>query len=292
MVYLKAILVSLVSVSFLFHTHSANAAPPQSELNQYLSEIGWTNQELQDYLAYYEIPLDEFDTIEDLKMIMGTPINSENFQELLTRYQLTEQELNALMDHFGDSVKDYKFIEDLDATVDFYVNHDEYMAEVENGLEDLGITEEETERFFNYLAQVEENNKNNLDQMETLDTRIEKFFDVEDPSQLSEEEINELVQILEESIALYEVKVTFSMNNKEITLTELLKMKEAPNNLYISVFSTAGELLIDFTLPAEFFETADVIDQGEDMIHVGELSDEYVDHMHDEKYKNAEKELK
>jgi processed acidic surface protein len=292
MVYIKAMLVCLLSFPFLFNVPSAIAAPPENELKQYLAEIGWTKQELLDYLAYYEIPLDDFDTVEDLKMIMGTPINSKNFQELLTKYNLTEKELNDLMDHFGDSVNEYKFIEDLDATVDFYVNHDEYMADVENGLAEIGITEEETERFFNYLAQVEENNKNQLDRMEALDTRMEKFLYIEDPSQLSEEELDELVQILEESIALYEVKIKFAINNKDVTLKGLLKMKEPPNNLYTSIYSTKGELLIDFSMPAEFFETAEVIDEGEDMVHVGELSDEYVDHMHEEKYKNAEKELK
>ena len=293
MIYIKFMLICLLSFPFLFNAPSTMAAPPENELNQYLAEIGWTKQELLDYLAYYEIPLDEFDTVEDLQMIMGTPINSKNFQELLTKYNLTEKELNDLMDHFGDSVNEYKFIEDLDATVDFYVNHDEYMADVENSLAEIGITEEETERFFNYLAQVEEKNKNQLDQMEALDARMEQFIDVEDPSQLSEEELDELVQILEESLAFYEVNVKFAINNKDVTLKELLTMKEAPNNLYTSVYSTTGELLIDFSIPAEFFETADFIDEGEDMLHVGELSDEYVDHKHEEKYKKAkEKELK
>jgi len=35
-----------------------------------------------------------------------------------------------------------------------------------------------------------------------------------------------------------------------------------------------------------------VLDEGEEMLHVGELSDEYVDHMHNEKYENADKDMK
>ncbi|MFJ8266672.1 processed acidic surface protein [Peribacillus asahii] len=292
MFHIRSMLVYLLLFLFLFDVPLVSAAPPENELNQYLAEIGWTKQELLDYLAYYEISLDDFDTVEDLKIVMGTPINSKNFQELLMNYDLTEKELNDLMDHFGDSVNEYKFIEDLDAAVDFYVNYDEYMADVENSLAEIGITEEEAERFFNYLAQVEENNKNQLDQVEALDTRIENFLYVEDSSELSEEELDELVQILEESMTLYEVKVKFAINNKDVTLKELLKMKEAPSNLYTSVYSTTGELLIDFSIPAEFFEAAEAIYEGEDMIHIGEISDEYVDHMHEEKYKNADKELK
>jgi processed acidic surface protein len=292
MVNIKAMLICLFTFPFLFNVSSVIAAPPENELNQYLDEIGWTKQELLDYLEYYEIPLDDFSTVEDLKVVMGTPINSKNLQGLLTKYNLTEQELTDLMDHFEDSLNDYKFIEDLDAAVDFYVNHDEYMAEVENELAKIGLTEEETERFFNYLAQVEENNKNQLDQMEALDLRLENFLSVNDPSELSDEELDELVQILNETIALYEINVKFKIDNKEVTLKELLKMEEAPNNLFVSIYSTSGELLIDFSMPAEFFETGDVMEKGEEIIHVGELSDEYVDHMHKEKYENAQKELK
>jgi processed acidic surface protein len=292
MVNIKAMLICLFTFLFLFNVSSVIAAPPENELNQYLDEIGWTKQELLDYLEYYEIPLDDFSTVEDLKVVMGTPINSKNLQGLLTKYNLTEQELTDLMDHFEDSLNDYKFIEDLDAAVDFYVNHDEYMAEVENELAKIGLTEEETERFFNYLAQVEESNKNQLDQMEALDLRLENFLSVNDPSELSDEELDELVQILNETIALYEINVKFKIDNKEVTLKELLKMEEAPNNLFVSIYSTSGELLIDFSMPAEFFETGDVMEEGEEIIHVGELSDEYVDHMHKEKYENAQKELK
>jgi processed acidic surface protein len=56
MVYIKALLICFLSFPFLFNVPVAQAAPPENELNQYLAEIGWTKQELLDYLAYYEIP--------------------------------------------------------------------------------------------------------------------------------------------------------------------------------------------------------------------------------------------
>lgn len=293
MVYIKGLLFCLLAFPFLFNVPVAQAAPPENELNQYLAGIGWTKQELLDYLAYYEIPLDEFSTVEDLKVVMGTPISSKNLQELLTKYGLTEKELTDLMDHFGDNLTEYKFIEDLDASVDFYVNNDKYMAETEKALAEFGITEEETERFFNYLTEVEEKNKDQLDQMTTYDTQFEKFMNVEDPSQLSDEEMDELVQIVEQSIALFEIQVKFKVGDQAVTLKDLVKMKEPPSsNLSASVYSIAGALLIDFNIPKEYFESLDVIEEGEDMIHLGELSNEYVDHMHDEKYEAARKGLK
>jgi len=293
MVRIRVLLVIMLTLPFLMNVPSANAAPPETELNQYLAEIGWTKQELLDYLSYYEIPLDDFNTVEDLKDVMGTPINSQNFQELLTKYGLTEKEFNDLMDHFGDNVNDYKFIEDLDASVAFYVNYDEYMAETEKALGEFGITEEEAERFFNYLAEVEEKNKDQLDQIATNDTLWEKFTNIEDPSQLSDEELNEMVQILEQTIALYEIKMNFKVNGQPITLNDLLKMQEIPKgSLSGSVYSTSGELLFDFNIPQEFFESLDVVDNGEDLLHLGEISDDYVDHMHDKKYEQGRKNLK
>lgn len=290
--YIKAMLICLLSFTFLFNAPSAMAAPPENELNQYLAGIGWTKQDLLDYLAYYEIPLDDFSTVEELKEILGTPINTKNFQDLLTKYGLTEKELNDLMDHFGDSLNEYKFIEDLDASVEFYVNYDVYMAETEKALAEFGITEEESERFFNYLTEVEEKNKDQLDQIASNDTLWEKFMNVEDPSQLSDEDLDELVRILEETIALYEVKVNMKVNGQAVTLKDLLKMQEPPGNLSASVYSISGELLIDFTIPKEYFESLEAIEDGEDVLHLGEISDDYVDHMHEEKQEEAQKGLK
>ena len=287
MVYIKSFLFCLLSFPFLFNVSTVQAAPPENELNQYLTGIGWTKQDLLDYLAYYEIPLDDFSTVEELKETLGTPINAENFQELLNNYGLTEKEFNNLMDHFGDSKNEYKFIEDLDASVNFYANYDDYMAETEKALSGFGITEEESERFFNYLSEVEEKNKDQLDQITTNDTLWEKLMAVEDPSQLTDQDLDELVQIMEEVIALYEVKLSMKADEKAVTLIDLLKMKEPPNNLSASVYSNSGELLIDFYIPKEFFESLEGLAEGEDMLHLGEISDDYVDHMHEEKYDNA-----
>ena len=290
--YLKAILICLNTFLFMFNVSSVQAAPPEKELNQYLTGIGWTKQDLMEYLNYYEIPLDEFNTVEELKEILGTPINSTNFHELLKTYDLTEKEFNDLMDHFGDSKNEYKFIEDLDSSVEFYVNYDEFMAETEAGLAEFGITEEESERLNNYLEAVEEKNKNQLDQIATNDTLWEKLANVEDPSQITDEVVDEMIQILEETIALYEIKVNYQVDGKAVTLKDLMKMEKPPGSFSASIYDISGNLLMDLTIPKEFFEDLEAVEEGEDMLHLGEISDDYVDHMHKEKYENAQKNLK
>jgi processed acidic surface protein len=281
MLYKKSLLIYLLSFLLVSNISSVSAAPPPNELNQYLAEIGWTKQELIEYLNYYEIPLDNFNTVTELKNMLGTPINSNNLQQLLTKYSLTQKELEDLLDHFGDSLSEYKFIEDLDTSVGFYTNHDDFMAEIESELAKVGITEQEVEKFFGYLAQVEENNKAQLDQLDSIDAQMGKFADAKNPAELTNDDINELAQIVTEAIDLYEIQVKLKMNNKNISLNELLKMKEAPGNLYTAIYSKAGELLIDFTIPAEIFQG--VINGWDEMLHLGELSNEFVDYLHEAK---------
>ncbi|MFC6604971.1 processed acidic surface protein [Ectobacillus funiculus] len=91
--------------------------------------------------------LDDFETTEDLQAMLGTPITDENLNDLLKDYSLTREQLNSLLAEFGESLDDYKFIEDLDNAVDFYVNHDEELEESEALLSQIGLTEEEVDRF-------------------------------------------------------------------------------------------------------------------------------------------------
>ncbi|MED1467474.1 processed acidic surface protein [Bacillus salipaludis] len=286
MFYKKTFLTCLLSILLFSFAPFASATPPENELNQYLTEIGWTKQELLDYLDYYEIPLEDFNSVEELKSVLGTPINSKNLQDLLTKYNMTQSELNALLDHFGDSLNDYKFIEDLDASVGFYTGHDKFMAGIEDELQKIGITEQEVENFFTYLSQVEENNKDSLDQMESLDYRLGQFMNTTDPSaELTEEQLTELTDILTTAFDLYGIQVKLKNDNKDISLKDLLKMSEPPGNLYTGIYTKTGAPLIDFTLPAEFFQG--LMAGYEEMLHLGELSDEFVDYLHQDKYNNS-----
>lgn len=262
------------------------AAPQTNELNQYLAHLGWTKQDLLEYLSYYEIPLDEINSIESLKNILGTPINKNNYQQLLTKYNFTDKELQNLLNQFGDSFNHYKFIEDLDTALGFYTNHNEFMTGFKSELAKVRITEEEVEKLFGHLLQVEENNKTQLDKMQVLDNRMEKFLIALDPADLTSTDIDELVQILTEALDLYEIQVKFKMNNKNITLNQLLKMSEPPGNLYTAIYNKQGLLLMDFIIPADFFQG--ILNGWDEILHLGELANEFVDYLHNEKYNNLQ----
>ena len=282
----KSLAMSLLSFQLLLSIGAnALAAPPEKELNQYLTQISWTKQDLLDYLNYYEMPLDAFDTVDDLKEALGTPINAENLQDLLAKYQLSKSELNSLLSQFGDSVNDYKFIEDLDDSLAFYTNNNGSMGQLMNELAKIGVTKQEIKKFFDYLTQVEENNKNQLDQMQALDVRMEQFLETADPTNLTDRQLNELADILQNLFQAYEIQVKLKLNNKAVTVKDLLTVKK-PGNFYAAIFSKSGELLLDFSIPAELFQKATA--GWEELIHIGELANEFVDYLHEEKYNGME----
>ncbi|MDQ0200418.1 processed acidic surface protein [Neobacillus ginsengisoli] len=278
----KAIFIFLLSFVLMSNVPVAWATPPANELNQYLAEIGWTKQDLMNYLNFYEMPLEGFSTLADLKNALGTPVNAKNLQDLLSKYHLSQTDLNNLLKQFGDSLDKYKFIEDLNNTLAFYTNHDNVMARIKMDMAKIGITSKEADRFFSYLTQIEEDNKTQLDQMQSLDYQIDKFLGTVDPSQLNAEQLDELSQIFKQTLNLYEIQLKLKANNKNITLDDLLKMKISPGNLYTGVYSNAGEPLLDFTIPAKAFQG--VVAGLEELLNLGGLANEFVDYMHSEKY--------
>jgi processed acidic surface protein len=283
----KSFVISLLSLMLFMNVPGVLAAPPENELNQYLSKIGWTKQDLIDYLAYYEIPLNEINSVADLKDLLGTPINTDNFQEILSKYKLTDKQLKALLNHFGDSLSEYTFIEDLDTSVGFYVQHDDFMAEIENDLNELGITDQEVERFFDYIGQVEENNKNQLDQLKLLDARMEQYLNQTSPTDLNKDQVAEIAEIFTEASDLLQIKVNFKMNNQDISFQKLLELEDKSGNLYTSVYSNTGDLLIDFNITSDFFQS--VVNGWDEILHLGDLSNEFVDLLHEGKYNSMYK---
>jgi len=266
---------------------NALAAPPANELNQYLAEIGWTKQQLMNYLNYYEMPLDAFGSVEDLKNALGTPINSQNLQDLLKKYNLSQTDFNALLNQFGDSLNQHKFIEDLDNSLAFYTKHKNFMSQMKSDMAKIGITDQEVKKFFGYLSQIEETNKTQLDQMQSLDYRIEQFLGTVDPTKLTNEQLDELSQIFTQTLNLYQIQLKLQANKKDITLNDLLKMKAPPGDLYTVIYSKDGEPLMDFTIPASAFES--VVAGWEELLNLGELANEFVDYLHSEKYNDVKR---
>jgi processed acidic surface protein len=306
------------------------AAPTEAELGDYLSEIGWTKEELIEYLDFDGLTIEDFETIDELREYLGppiteqnlnellakydltleelenllkengeldegeqiqdvfffindldetvsfyldnplTPISDENLQELLDKYGLTKKELEDLLHKNGDSLDNYQYIEDLDMAVDYYLNY----AELINGeLAKLGITTEEIDRLINYLSTLDYENPAFEEKMMELAERMEAFGDFESAEDLTPEQIAELIDIMNDLLDLFQLKVKYYLvkgnERKEVSLDALLAM-DSPNgyDLLIEIYDLQGNLLMDMILTAEMFGSELIKETGKDIKHV------------------------
>lgn len=284
---MKKALKYLLSILFLFSTTTqlVFAAPPEDEVQQLLAGMNWTMEELQDYLAFYELTLEDFDTVEELQWMLGTPITDENLNELLQNHGLTKQELEVLLGEFGESLSDYHFIEDLDVALDFYTNNEEYMLEIEDFLANIGLSDEEVERVFTHLLSIDETVLE--EEMERITTRLEPFMTVEDPAQLSEQQQQELFTVWEDMLTAFHLKANFYLVNgtkTAISYNDLTSLDALNgNNVLVELYDLQGNLLLDMQLSNEMLTSDFIFDAGEEFIHVGELAGELTNELHDAK---------
>lgn len=134
---------------------SVLAAPGGKELDNYLTEISWTKEELSSYLSdYYELTFDDFEDTADLRWFLGEELTPKTLKEVLRDYEVTEKEAHTYLVSIGEleegqSFYDaFKFVDDLDFAlyaISLTPVTDETMAEL---LKEFNLTYEELEALF------------------------------------------------------------------------------------------------------------------------------------------------
>jgi processed acidic surface protein len=269
----------IIGLCMNFNVWAGLAAPPQEEIDSLLAQLGWSQADLQSYLDYYEMSIDEFSTIEELDDFLGTPITDENIEQLLNNYDMTRAELDTLLAGFGETVDDYWFIEDLDVSIDFYQNHDEEMKESEDFLAMIGLTEEEVDQFFNHLMALDQTALEN--QMMTVSTRLEPFLEMDPETELSDEQVQELTAVWTEILTLLKLDPKYYLvdakgGKRPVTFSELAIMETLNDDesLLLELYDTAGTLLLDLQLSEDMLTSDFVFDGAEELTKVGELAGE------------------
>jgi processed acidic surface protein len=278
----KGLILSFLFIFIIQQT--AFAALPQDQVDQILSELGWTNHDLTEYLDYYELSIDDFETIEDLKSMLGTPITDENLADLLLQHEITRSELDTLLAEFGESVEDYFFIEDLDIALSFYLGHDEEMAELEEFMALIGLTDAEVDSLFTHFMELDETLLEQ--QMEDIISRLDPFFMLEDTTNLTKAQQGELVAVLKDMMTILKLDPRFFLVDKNgvetaATLYELMGMEELyGNELLIQLYSTDGELLLDMQFSEEMLSSEFLVESGIEFAQVGDLAGELTSLFH------------
>ncbi|PAW28364.1 processed acidic surface protein [Peribacillus simplex] len=256
----------------------------QDELNAYLSEVRMTQEELEEYLSYYDLTLNELKSAEELRETLGPAVTPETLQNLLKQYEMTEAELTELLMEYGeleegDSIIDtFHFIYDIEDIIDLEMDYDEEEMEYDeeeisdlmDGLfTEIGLTDEELDRFMNHLLPIVED-PSFESRLMAISDRMNQLEYFETIDELSAEQVAELLSIYNDLQSLLQIQFKFSLIQDGVTtnlsLEALFQLKELTNaSLLVSIYDLNSHFLLDFTLTGEMIGSDLVKETGNDM---------------------------
>ena len=252
------------------------------EFAAFLESINWTKE---DYLAYLDSKdwgLEYFSDVSEL----GTPLSEEGVQKVMKDFDLTREELNALLVEYGDieeaqDVLDSHmyiiFNEDLYFYVEWYLDDENYIDL--NDLDiftEVGLTEEELDRLFEHFITLNFEDETFLDQLDALLQRLDAVPYFESADDLDAEEIAILLDIFDDMMNLFEVETKYYLTDgtekTALTLTALLALETTNGkDLLIEIFDREGTFLADIVLTAEMFGSEIIEETGKDLEVVEEV---------------------
>ncbi len=270
--------VSLMFCLVIYSGNGANAQVEDADLQQLLNDINWTYEELNDYLQFHEVSLDDFDSLAQLNEFLGTPITGENLDELLLKYSIDFGELEILLAEFGETIDDYHFIEDLDLDIEFFLSYQEDFIVVNDFLSLFGLTENEIQTLFDHFSQLdEESAKQKLNE---VNSSLEALNYLRGADQLSTEEEELLLSLWEDLFEAAEIDATFFLEKNDLQIeVELRDVVEKQSfddfSLLMLLQNDEGDLLATLSFSEEMLDSHLMYESLEHIVEVAVLADEY-----------------
>lgn len=245
----------------------------RTELNEVLYEFGDIEygedvldgtllifiEDLEYYVEFY------------LKDELGTPITPTNLQELMTEYGFTsEKALEEYLDGYSDSIKNYEFIEDLEESLIYYQELDEYDLELDGLFTELGLTEEELERLIAHMETLDYQNPAFEEKLTQLSDRMMAIGEFETADELTAEQIAELMDIYNDMIELFELKTAYFFvkdgQKTSVSLSTLMTLESTEGaDLLIEIYNLKDVFLADILLTAEMFGSEIIVETGTEL---------------------------
>ncbi|WP_282171448.1 processed acidic surface protein [Cytobacillus firmus] len=253
------------------------AAPSNEEVAKFLKETNWSEEGLNDHLEYFwDMSIEDFETIEEMIEYLGEPITEENLQQLLADYGFeNEEELTALLVENGemeptDDVRDvFRYFDALDSTVSFltYTGTEINDETLQQLLKDYGLTKEEL------LTLLEENDDSleNYEYIEDLDIMVSIYLGADElPGEDEMTQILEDIGLTDEELeALFAHFMTLDFENPEL-LDKMMNLEsrlmafgefDSADDLteteIAELISIMQEIMDLFQLDAEFYLVKD-----------------------------------
>ncbi|WMV75992.1 processed acidic surface protein [Geobacillus thermodenitrificans] len=263
----KWIIMAVFAVMLALSPVSAAAAISRAELEQYVESVGWTVSDLLTYLDRYGLTVADFRTMEELKQWLGTPLNEERLHAVLHQHGLTVEELDALLGQFGETVQEYTFVEDLDAAIRFYSQHNDAMQQMNDLLGALGMTEKEVNKLARHIASL--GNLQLSEQLTTLRERLRPFKETEGP--WTKEARRKLQAIWNEALDLLQLEAKFYVDGQETGFSAATASAGA-KPIVVKVYNRQGEEIVDIAVTREMLSSGYIVRAGEKGIEAGLLA--------------------
>ncbi|AYV70797.1 processed acidic surface protein [Bacillus sp. PK3-056] len=251
---------------------SVAASPSEKEIESLANNLGWTTEDLEEYLSFKGLKISDFDNIRVLKKQLGTPITPANLDKLLVQNSMTQEELDILLAGFHESVDDFWFLEDLEVAIDFYKNHEDKMLQLEKFLENIGFDDTEKQQFYGHL--------NKLDpaflaaKVEDWKVKLSIFQAMDQEGGISKEGNHALTDFWKDfftATALKPVIISIDDNGKrnELSLNDL-KHKQMDTTVAIELYDHDQFLIGDAIVTSDMVSSVDAIDKVVELTEVTE----------------------
>ncbi|HWJ76941.1 MAG TPA: processed acidic surface protein [Niallia sp.] len=252
------------------------AAPTQEEVENLADKLGWTAQDLQRYLNFKGLQVEDFEDIEILEKQLGTPITPTRLDHLLEEYSMSREELDILLAGFHEDVNDYWFIEELEVAIDFYQNHEEAMIQIEEFLQHIGINDQEKQNVYNQLNKLDTTLLSQ--QVHKWKGQFAELQDIDSESKLNEDQKRTLVNFWDDYFRITSIKPVFTLidDNGKRKSTSISSLMSEPivDTLAIELFDEKDNFIGDAIVTADMLSTPFTVETADKFVDMASMSEQ------------------
>ncbi|WP_341961747.1 processed acidic surface protein [Planococcus maritimus] len=246
----------------------------RAELNSLLEEFGDLDTGVDVLDGDFIIFVEELEQSLDFYLNFDqdlTPITDENLAWLLEDFGFaSKEELEQFLNLFDESLADYEFIEDLESSIMFYQEDWLFDLDMESIFSEFGLTGQELERLAQHFETLDYTNSQFEERLMALSERMIAIEEFSTVTELSAEQIAELLSIYDEFMEIFEMEAKYYFvkgdEKKEMSVQSLVSLESTDGyDLLIELYNTQGEFLADILLTADMFGSDLIIDTGKEL---------------------------
>lgn len=246
----------------------------RAELNSLLEEFGDLDAGEDVLDGEFIIFMEELEESLDFYMNFEqdfTPITDANLALLLEDFGFaSKEELEQFLNSFDESLADYEFIEDLESSIMFYQEEWLFDLDMENVFAEFGLTEQELERLLQHFDTLDYTNPQFEERLMALSERMIAIEEFSTITELSAEQIAELLSIYDEFMEIFEMEAKYYFvkgdEKKEMSVQSLISLESTDGyDLLIELYNLEGDFLADILLTADMFGSDLIVDTGKEL---------------------------